>query len=145
MRGGSATPTLRGKFGSLRGGTASTDTPRGEKIYASMGAIAPGGPGSTLEGITEIELAGKVRISTCVPKRKRGLRRRDIILVEKKEIGSLPKIECRVLENALSATNISGEVRTESGCNTGEPGTTGGWWGLAVGCVYNTLGVCVCL
>lgn len=94
-------------------------------MYATIGATAPGGPGSTLEGVTEIHLSGKVRMADCVPNRKRGLRRRDIIVVHKKEIGSLPNAECRVVHKALSATNITGEERTHSGCNTGEPGSTG--------------------
>lgn len=90
-----------------------------------MGATAPGGPGSTLEGVTEMELSGNVRIDSCVPNMNRGLRRRDIILVHNNHIGSLPNIHCRVIHNALSTRNISNHVRDHSGCNTGHPGGNG--------------------
>lgn len=126
---GDATPTLRGACGSRGGRCSSLDDPRGHNIYATIHAVAPGGPGSTLHGITHIHLAGNVRIASCVPNVNRGLRRRSIILVHNNHIGSLPNIHCRVVHNALSARNITNHGRTHSGCNTGHPGTntTGGW------------------
>lgn len=75
-----------------------------------------------------MHLSGLLRIATCVPNVKRGLRRRDIILVHNKHMGSLPKMHCRVIHKTLSATNMGGHVRDHSGCKTGEPG--GGWLGV---------------
>lgn len=145
IRGGTGTPTLLGDLGAGGGIVGSGYSPRGHNMYATIGATAPGGPGSTLHGVTHIHLAGNVRISTCVPNINRGLRRRSMIVIHNNHIGSLPNIHCRVVHNALSARNMGNEVRDHSGCNTGGPGTTGGWttllkWGgdlCLVLCVYN--------
>ncbi len=110
-----------------------SDYPRHHNMYIHICAAAPGGPGSTVHGITHIHLAGVGRIGSCVPKRNRGLRRRSVILIHNNHIGSLPNMHCRVIHNALSATNITGHARHHSGCNTGHPGTKGGWFGLVRG------------
>lgn len=113
--------------------------PREHNIYIEICAAAPGGPGSTVHGITHMHLAGRGRIGSCVPKRKRGLRRRSVMLMHNKHMGSLPNIHCRVIHKALSATNMTKHAREHSGCNTGHPGpkrtTTptgkgGGWVSL---------------
>ncbi len=128
---------IEGKEIALRSGDGSptlSSYPRHHNIYIHICAAAPGGPGSTLHGMTHIHLAGSGRIGTCVPNRNRGLRRRSVILIHNNHIGSLPNIHCRVIHNSLSATNMTNHARHHSGCNTGHPGpnrtttNTGGGW-----------------
>lgn len=129
---------IHGKHVAPRRGSGShtlRDYPRHHNIYLRIVAHAPGGPGSTLHGITGIHLAGNRRIVTCVNNRNRGLRRRSVILIHNNHIGSLPNIHCRVIHNTLSYLNISGHHRNHSGCNTGHPGTTTGWAGRLACCV----------
>lgn len=97
-----------GVGGGVVRGSLGLKRPRVGKLALGMCAVAPGGPGSTLEGMTGVGLGGYVKsegrgvVVTCVPNRGRALSVRGLMLVETNGAGSLPNLGCGIVQNMLS-------------------------------------------